>query len=173
MTLSPATDLKQMHSILDEALWSDGERLRGGYLDALEEAGIPFDTALITHVLKNEGQATRAVSGMLALADPPTAIFTTETEATVGGALHSLRAKNLRLPKDVSLIGFDDSPWAAVMEPPLTMIQQPMRQMGGAVASQQLIARIDGDTSAPKKHVLPSLLVARSSDGPVRAARGD
>lgn len=170
VTLSPATDLKQMHSILDEALWSDGERLRG-YLDALEEAGIPFDTALITHVLKNEGQATRAVSGMLALADPPTAIFTTETEATVG-ALHSLRAKNLRLPKDVSLIGFDDSPWAAVMDPPLTMIQQPMRQMG-AVASQQLITRIDGDTSAPKKHVLPSLLVARSSDGPVRAAPSD
>jgi LacI family transcriptional regulator len=41
------------------------------------------------------------------------------------------------------------------------------------VASQQLIARIDGDTSAPKKHVLPSLLVARSSDGPVRAASGE
>jgi LacI family transcriptional regulator len=55
------------------------------------------------------------------------------------------------------------------MEPPLTMIQQPMRQMG-VVASQQLIARIDGDTSASKKHVLPSLLVARSSDGPVRTA---
>ncbi|MFP3579642.1 LacI family DNA-binding transcriptional regulator [Arthrobacter sp. SIMBA_036] len=167
VTLSPATDLKQMHSILDEALWSDGERLRG-YLDALEEAGLPFDTDLITHVLKNEGQAARAVSGMLALADPPTAIFTTETEATVG-ALHALRARNLRLLKDVSLIGFDDSPWAAVMEPPLSMIQQPMREMGAA-AAQQLMARISGDTSAPKKHVLPSLLVARSSDGPVRAS---
>ncbi|WP_405474360.1 LacI family DNA-binding transcriptional regulator [Paenarthrobacter ilicis] len=169
VTLSPATDLHQMHGILDQALWSDGERLRG-YLDALEEAGLPFDTALITHVLKNEDQAARAVSGMLALADPPTAIFTTETEATVG-ALHALRARNLRLLEDVSLIGFDDSPWAAVMEPPLTMIQQPMHQMG-MTASQQLISRIDGDDSAPRKHVLASMLVARSSDGPVRAAAG-
>ena len=164
VTLSPATDLQQMHSILDEALWSDGERLRG-YLDALEEAGIPFDTALVTHVLKNERQATRAVGGMLALADPPTAIFTTETEATVG-ALRALQTHNLRILKDVSLIGFDDSPWAAVMEPPLTMIQQPMRELG-ATAAQQLLARIGGDTSEPKKHVLPSTLLARSSDGPV------
>jgi LacI family transcriptional regulator len=170
VTLSPATDLEQMHRILDESLWSDGERLRG-YLDALEEAGIPFDTALVTHVLKNEGQATRAVSGMLALADPPTGIFTTETEATVG-ALHALRARNLRLLKDVSLIGFDDSPWAAVMEPPLTMIQQPMRELG-TVAAQQLIARINGDTSAPMKHVLPSTLIARASDGPVPAVHGE
>lgn len=167
VTLSPATDLEQMHRILDDALWSDGERLRG-YLDALNDAGIPFDTALVTHVLKNEGQATRAVSGMLALADPPTAIFTTETEATIG-ALHALRARNLRLLKDVSLIGFDDSPWAAVMEPPLTMIRQPVRELG-AVAIQQLIARINGDASAPSRHVLPSTLIARSSDGPVPSA---
>jgi LacI family transcriptional regulator len=102
---------------------------------------------------------------MLALADPPTAIFTTETEATVG-ALRALQTHNLRILKDVSLIGFDDSPWAAVMEPPLTMIQQPMRQLG-ATAAHQLLARIGGDTSEPKKHVLPSTLLARSSDGPV------
>jgi len=164
VTLSPATDLQQMHSILDAALWSDGERLRG-YLDALDEAGIPFDTALVTHVLKNEKQATRAVGGMLSLADPPTAIFTTETEATVG-ALHALRNHQLSILKDVSLIGFDDSPWAAVMEPPLTMIQQPMRELG-ATAAQRLLARIEGDSSAPTKHVLPSMLIARSSDGPV------
>ncbi|WP_144671589.1 LacI family DNA-binding transcriptional regulator [Arthrobacter sp. U41] len=167
VTLSPATDLEQMHRILDDTLWSDGERLRG-YLDALNDAGIPFDTALVTHVLKNEGQATRAISGMLALADPPTAIFTTETEATIG-ALHALQARNLRLLKDVSLIGFDDSPWAAVMEPPLTMIRQPVRELG-AVATQQLIARINGDVSAPSRHVLPSTLIARSSDGPVPSA---
>lgn len=168
VTLSPATGLQEMHALLDEALWSDGERLRG-YLDALEEAGIPFDTSLVTHVLKNEAQAARAISGMLALVDPPTAIFTTETEATVG-ALHALRGRKLRVLDDVSLIGFDDSSWAAVMEPPLTMIQQPMRELGTA-AAQQLLSRIGGDDSAVARTVLPSVLVARSSVGPVPAVR--
>ncbi|MBJ2121841.1 LacI family DNA-binding transcriptional regulator [Arthrobacter sp. MSA 4-2] len=163
VTLSPATDLDQMHRILDRALWSDGERLRG-YLDALEEAGLPFDTALVTHVLKNEDQATRAVNGMLALADPPTAIFTTETEATVG-ALRAIRSRNLHMPAEISLIGFDDSPWAAVMDPPLTMIEQPMRHLGETAAAQ-ILRRIEGDESPAERHIAPSRLISRSSDGP-------
>ncbi|WP_458112916.1 LacI family transcriptional regulator [Arthrobacter sp. R1-13] len=165
-TLSPATDLEHMHRILDGSLWSDGERLRG-YLDALQDAGIPFDTALVTHVLKNQEQAARAMTGMLALADPPTAVFTTETEATLG-TLQAIRARNLRMPKDISLIGFDDSAWAAVMEPPLTTIEQPMRRLG-ALAAEQLLLRIDGESSSLERHVLPSRLISRASDGPAPA----
>ncbi|MFN3924800.1 MAG: substrate-binding domain-containing protein, partial [Pseudarthrobacter sp.] len=61
---------------------------------------------------------------------------------------------------------------AAFREPPLTMIEQPMRELGVA-AAQQLLDRIGGDTSAPRQHVLPSTLIARSSDGPApsRAAK--
>ncbi|WP_207456548.1 LacI family DNA-binding transcriptional regulator [Herbiconiux sp. SYSU D00978] len=161
VTVQPAEDLEAMRSVLDGALWSDGERLRG-YLDALADADLEFDTSLVTHVIKTETQATRAVSGMLALAEPPTAFFTTETDATVG-TLRALRNRRLRCPDDVSLLGFDDTPWADVMEPPLSMVAQPMRDVG-ARAAELLIARIHGGDDEPLVHeVLPAQMVERGS----------
>ncbi|WP_104167746.1 LacI family DNA-binding transcriptional regulator [Arthrobacter sp. SX1312] len=160
VTVQPAEDLGTMRSVIAGALWSDGERL-SGYLDALLEAGIEFDTSLVTHVLKTEGQAARAVSGMLALAQPPTAFFTTETDATVG-TLRALRTRGLRYPDDVSLLGFDDTPWAAVMDPPLTMVAQPMQEVG-ARAAAIVIGRIKGDDSDVVHDVLPARLVQRHS----------
>src|SRR5690606_39888108 len=70
------------------------------------------------------GVQTCALPILLSLEDPPTALFCTENDA-VTGALRALRSLRLRIGADVSLIGFDDSSWAAVMEPPLTMIEQP------------------------------------------------
>ena len=160
VTVEPATGPRQMDEIIAHSLSSDGERLRG-YLDALEKAGIDFDTSLVTHVLKNEQQAARAVLGMLSLADPPTAIFATESDALVGTIL-ALRRRGLSYPEDVSLIGFDDSSWATVMSPPLSMVAQPLQQLG-TLTAECLIDRIAGSTSPSATHVLEATFVPRAS----------
>lgn len=160
VTNAPATDLAEMKAIASRALWSDGERLLG-YLDAIEAADIPFDTALVTHVLKTEQQAERAVTGMLALQDPPTAVFATETDAVIG-TLRALRRRGVRWPDDVSVIGFDDSPWATVVDPPLTIIAQPVHDLG-SVAAERLLARMRHEEGPARPVVLQAEYVPRGS----------
>lgn len=160
VTIEPATDIEAMYEIVSHALWSDGERLLG-YLDAITAAGLPFDTALVSHVLKTEQQAERAVSGMLSLKDPPTAVFATETDAVVG-TLRAIRRAGLRCPQDVSVIGFDDSPWATLVEPPLTIIDQPVHELG-ATAAQRLLSRLHDDSVEAATIVLPARYIARGS----------
>ncbi|GAA1523115.1 LacI family transcriptional regulator [Agromyces terreus] len=151
-------------------LWTDGERLRG-YLDALDDAGLPFDADLVMVGEKTEERAIAEVERMLGLDDRVTALFCTETDA-VTGALRAIRATGFRVPADVSLIGFDDSSWAAVMEPPLTMIEQPMLALGTR-AAEVLLALIDGaPRSQPDgafRHTLDTRLVERSSVAPPSA----
>ena len=144
-------------------LWTDGERLRG-YLDALDDAGIPFDGSLVTHAEKTEDGAAAATAHMLSQPDRPTALFCTETDA-ITGALRALRSLGLSYPTDVSLIGFDDSTWAAVMSPPLTMIEQPMLRLG-ALATERLLAQIAGEEPAEATHTLQARLVQRESVTP-------
>ncbi|MEY9852279.1 LacI family transcriptional regulator [Leifsonia sp. EB41] len=160
VTNEPAADADDLRRIIDHALWSDGERLLG-YLDALELAGIPFDTGLVTHVVKNESQATRAVLGMLSLSDAPTAIFATETDALTG-SLRAIRQRGLRCPDDVSMIGFDDSSWASVMTPPMSVVAQPMHQLG-ELAAECLLARVAGNDAPFATHVLQASFVERDS----------
>lgn len=141
-------------------LWTDGERLQG-YLDALDDEGIVFDADLVMVGAKNEAHAEAEVARMLALPEPPTALFCTENDAMTG-SLRALRAASLRVGADVSLIGFDDSSWAAVMEPPLTMIEQPTLALG-ARAAEVLFAVIDGETAPAGLHTLRTRFVERSS----------
>lgn len=144
-------------------LWTDEERLRG-YLDALDDARIPFDPELIMVGRKTEERATQDVARMLALSGRVTALFCTETDG-VTGALRALRAAGLSCPRDVSLIGFDDSAWAAVMEPPLTMIEQPVHDLG-AKAAQVLLDTLEGAEPRRETHTLRSRLITRSSVAP-------
>lgn len=146
-------------------LWTDGERLQG-YLDALDDEGIVFDADLVMVGEKTEENAVREVSRMLATDDPPTALFCTENDA-VTGALRALRSAGLRVADDVSLIGFDDSSWAAVMEPPLTMIEQPTLALG-VRAAEALFAVIDGEAAPAGRHTLGTRFVERASVAPPR-----
>ncbi|NRQ32831.1 LacI family DNA-binding transcriptional regulator [Nonomuraea sp. NN258] len=147
-------------------LWTDGERLRG-YLDALDDARIPFDPELVMTGPKTEERATEEVGRMLALPDHVTAVFCTETDAVLG-ALRAVRAAGLAYPRDISLIGFDDSAWAAVMDPPLTMIEQPVHRLG-AKAAEVLLDILHGNEPEHEIHTLRSRLVARSSVAPPSA----
>lgn len=155
-----ANTRRELIAAASAGLWTDGERLRG-YLDALDDAGIAFDGALVTAGEKSEHGATESAHGMLSAENRPTAILCTETDA-ITGTLRALRDLQLSYPGDVSLIGFDDSSWAAVMYPPLSMIEQPMLRMG-AVATKCLLAQISGCAERPVTHTLESQMVDRAS----------
>ncbi|SDC92817.1 transcriptional regulator, LacI family [Geodermatophilus telluris] len=135
-------------------------RLRG-YVDALDAAGIDLDPRLVTTGVETVEGTEEALRVMLGSARPPSAVFATETDALLG-ALRALQAAGLRCPEDVSLVGFDDSPWTAVVEPPITVVQQPVQQLGEA-AARRLIQRIDGFDAAAERTVLSARLVSRSS----------
>ncbi|MEO6201333.1 MAG: LacI family DNA-binding transcriptional regulator, partial [Cryobacterium sp.] len=122
-TTAPVSTRRELTAASERNLYTDGERLHG-YLDALDDARIPFDATLVMTGPKTEENAARTVAGMLAADDRPTALLCSETDAMTG-ALRAIRQQGLRYPADISLIGFDDSSWAAVMDPPITMIEQP------------------------------------------------
>jgi len=169
----PSTDTRpttrrELLAAAAKNLWTDAERLRG-YLDALDDAGIPFDPDLVMVGPKTETHAVDEVARMLALPERVTAVFCTETDAMTG-SLRAVRAAGLAYPTDVSLIGFDDNSWAAVMDPPLTMIEQPMHELGEQAAAT-LLALIDGETTSRSMHTLETRLVTRASVAPPPAVR--
>ncbi len=130
-----------------------------GYRAALEQAGIAVDDALVGHDLRTSEQAQAAAAAMLALADPPTAIFASQNLVTIG-VVRALRAAGRQ--RSVALVGFDDFELADALEPPVTVIAQDVGSLGRQ-AAELLFARLDGDDSPPRTHVVPTLLVTRGS----------
>ena len=134
------------------------ERLRG-YRAALEAAGIAFDEALVVPGEYHELSGLLAVDRLLETRQRFTAIFAANDQMAIGAAL-GLQRRSLRVPEDVSIVGFDDLPTSQYAIPPLTSVQQPAYELGRLAASamQQLLA----DTK-PSVEVPAPRLVARES----------
>ncbi|KPC49572.1 LacI family DNA-binding transcriptional regulator [Amantichitinum ursilacus] len=149
----------------NEHMASAQDRHRG-YLDMLAQAGLPQDPALVVpgHYAKAEGYA--AAQTLLALPERPTALFAANDMSALG-ALQAIRDAGLRIPDDVSVVGFDDIPAAEQQHPPLTTVRQPMQQMGRS-AVNTLLALIAGLEAASPQIVLPTELVVRGSTAPPR-----
>ncbi|WP_027799670.1 LacI family DNA-binding transcriptional regulator [Paraburkholderia dilworthii] len=133
-----------------------------GYLDALTEAGItPLDGwRMNLNSLDYEAGASAAATLMLP-PDAPTAIFAvSDTLAT--GVLHGLRSIGKRVPDDVAVVGFDDISIAAQIDPPLTTIAQPMRELG-ETAARLLLQRLANPLANVPGVLLPHRLVIRGS----------
>lgn len=143
------------------------ERERG-YRAALEAAGIAVDETLIAQGDFNEPSALAAGRALLALPDPPTAIFAAN-DAMALGCMSAIREKGLRIPQDVSVIGFDDMPAAAVSQPGLTTLRHPVAAMAQACV-QELMRRIQNQPGRRQRIEFPSEFVVRESTGPGPAA---
>jgi LacI family transcriptional regulator, repressor for deo operon, udp, cdd, tsx, nupC, and nupG len=110
-----------------------------------------------------------AGSRLLARREPPTAIFCFNDEMAMGVYMTAHR-EGVRIPADLSVIGFDDIRYAACMEPPLTTIAQPMREIGEGTV--RLLMQILRDPSvAPEPGTLPHILTVRSSTAPAPSRR--
>ena len=110
-----------------------------------------------------------AMAQLLAAHPAPTAVFAQSDEMAIG-ALRTVRHSGLRVPEDISIVGFDDHDMAEYLG--LTTIGQPVVQLGEAAAELLLRATADDDGTPPTEVVLPTKLRVRSTTGPPRAARG-
>lgn len=135
-----------------------------GYRDALLRAGLELRPAYLSAGGFRREDAARATTELMSLPEPPTALLAFDSILALG-ALQALRSMGLRCPQDVSLLGFDDAEWAEVVSPPLTVMRQPVYEIG-ATACELLISRIAGTAGQPVRHQLPTTLVQRGSTAP-------
>jgi LacI family transcriptional regulator len=133
----------------------------GGFRDAMCAAGVPVDEALVQVGNYEPSASADAARRLLALPDPPTAIFAANDMsaiATVGVAAEL----GLRVPEDLSVVGFDNIPESALTSPPLTTVEQSIREMG-RLAIELLVKLIRGEPIEQTHITLDTKLVLRSS----------
>ncbi|MGW4792498.1 LacI family DNA-binding transcriptional regulator [Nonomuraea sp. NPDC004297] len=135
-----------------------------GYRTALDLAGVPVDPELTDRgdFLIEGGLA--AAHRLLRLPDPPTAIFAANDGQAIG-VYHAAHQLGLRIPADLSVIGFDDMPSVRWAIPPLTTIRQPLGQMAAA-ATELLLKLAHGEPPAHNRVELATELVVRESTAP-------
>jgi LacI family transcriptional regulator len=135
-----------------------------GYCRALAEAGLALDPALVKRGEFRVASGEALAGELLALAEPPTAIFAANN-AIVLGAAWALAKQGRRVPQDVALVCFDDLPETALLFPFLTVVVQPAYEMG-VHAAQLLLDRLKaGEPLPPRRVVLPARLIIRYSCG--------
>ena len=131
-----------------------------GYRDALDAAGIPADEGLVEEGAFDAGSGHAAMARLLARAGDVTACFIA-SDVVAFGALRAVREAGLRVPADVSVVGFDDIPLARHFDPPLTTVRLPAHALGAA-AGHALIARLGGQPVV-ERTLLPTELIVRES----------
>jgi LacI family transcriptional regulator len=132
-----------------------------GYKSALRTHHIQYEPVL---VYEGDFYQPEGYNGALKLLDspaPPTAIFASN-DVMAMGAMDAARSRGLRIPEDISIIGFDDIPQAEFVRPALTTVRQPLEQMG-RVAAQMLLDILKEPAKECNRIELPTKLVLRSS----------
>jgi len=136
-----------------------------GYQHALDRAGLPADPLIIRHGLRSIEAATQATIEILGRPGAATALFASQNLVTIG-VVKALR--QLGLQDRVALVGFDDFLLADALVPGTTVITQDVEQLG-RMATELLFARLDGDDSPSRTHVVPTGMIVRGS-GEIRCA---
>ncbi|MEK0317465.1 LacI family DNA-binding transcriptional regulator [Cohnella sp. 56] len=134
-----------------------------GYRDALEAGGIAYREALVACGGFCLDGGRRAMERLLADAPSLTAVFAASDEMAAG-ALAAALERGLRVPDDLSIVGYDDLIFARMVHPPLTTIRQPLSEMG-RLATERLIARIKGEPYSDGSIIVAHTLVKRDSAG--------
>lgn len=140
------------------------ELRREGWRQALAEAGLsPPDTYYI-HGRISQEFGRSALEQVLRLPNPPTAIFVGADEIAFGIIAASQKC-GVRIPRDISLVAFDGLPIGELLDPPLSTVVQPIKEMGRK-GVQLLRRQLDSPDSAPEKVILPVRLEMRASAAP-------
>jgi LacI family transcriptional regulator len=145
---------------------TDAGRLKG-YKTALKNAGIAFDRRLVASIPVHAPDTEARIEALLDSASP-TAFFAANNELAER-AWHVLRRRGLRIPTDISLVGFDDVPWMEMVDPPITVVDQPTVELGRSAARLLLRRLTGGPALPPAVEVLQPHLVVRGSTGAARA----
>jgi LacI family transcriptional regulator len=132
-----------------------------GYHAALAEFGLSADPSLVREGDFGQPSGYAAARELLALPQTPTAIFASN-DVSAFGVMEAVRDCGLRIPEDVSIIGFDDIPQASHVNPRLTTVRQPLEQMG-RLAARMLLETIRDRTRPAERIELPTELIIGAS----------
>ncbi len=135
-----------------------------GYRRALTDAGIPFDPQLVQVGMFLTASSREPARALLSMPNRPTAIFAANDLSAIG-VLQVAGEMGIDVPRELSVIGFDDIPEAIQVSPPLTTIRQPMQRLG-ATAAESLIGLLGGETPEAMRIQLPTRLVRRATTAP-------
>ena len=130
-----------------KSVYSAKERLVG-YLRALSDHNILYDDNLVISGPYDFGTGYRALDLLLNQPDPPTAVFTTNYDFTIG-LVTAVRERGLNIPESLDIFGFDCVQICTMMRPPLPVIHQPEEEIG-RTAAEYMIQRLEGYTGAPR-----------------------
>jgi len=142
-----------------------------GYRAALESAGAEFREEWVATGDFHPESGFRGACALLSLPEPPTAIFASSDEMAFG-AYEAVRRHGLRVPDDVSIVGFDDLPSARWAFPPLTTVRQPLAAMGMLAARTLLRLVAREHLESPRVELSTSLVVRESTGAVPRVRRG-
>ncbi len=132
-----------------------------GFVLAMKTKTLPIKDGYIQHGRFRPDLARQAMEALLKLQDRPTAVFVA-SDAMAIEAINVALAKGVRVPEELSIIGFDDNPIARHARVPLTTVRQPLGEMG-KVALDTLMQQIQGKKRSPTKLLLPTELIERQS----------
>ncbi len=158
-------------AILGSLEITTGRERYQGYKQALERAKLPIDPDLVRLGIPRESLGYEFTQEFLHQKNRPTAIFTGNNLLTVG-ALRAIHEAGLRIPEDISLFGFDDIQWTSLVTPPLTVVSQPIYQIGQKAVDLILehIAKPEKPTSrlvfASRLEIRKSISSRISTDNP-------
>ncbi|MEZ5219545.1 MAG: LacI family DNA-binding transcriptional regulator [Ilumatobacteraceae bacterium] len=142
-------------------------RREAGYRDGLAAAGLEFDPRLIAVGEFQEEAAANAARTLLTLPDRPTAIFAANDESAIQ-VVRVAAELGLSVPEDLSVVGFDNIPESALVEPPITTVDQSIQSLGREAVRLLLQLLRDGEPATPEHRTLPTRLVVRKSTGSPR-----
>lgn len=137
-----------------------------GYRTIMRQLGLPLNDAHQVNGDFSEGSGRQAMEELLHVRPRPTAVFATNDRMAIG-AIRAAVTNGLRVPEDISIVGFDDIPIAPYLNPPLTTLRQPLYDLGGE-AARLLLSMTDGsiESSDAPRVMLPTRLMERGTAGP-------
>jgi len=148
---------------------SDSEDRWRGISTVARELGIEMDPDLIVHLEYDDPSPQLGypyAKQLLARKKPFTALFA-YNDISAMGAIRALQEEGLRIPQDISVVGFDDIPWAAFHTPSLTTVRQPLGRMG-QIAAETVISMIENSQEYVNEIAIEPTLVVRESTGLAR-----
>lgn len=142
---------------------STGRERLAGFEEAFSAAGVDAPRDLVRQTGWKQVAAYQAMRSLLAMRQPPTAVFCGANLITLG-ALQAIHESSLQIPKEVAVVGYDDTGWAASLRPALTTVAQPARE-AGIRSARLLLEKLDQPDTPVRRVVLETKLVVRGSCG--------
>ncbi|KPL85679.1 LacI family DNA-binding transcriptional regulator [Herpetosiphon geysericola] len=151
---------RRIGAIFGEASTTGRERQRG-FEAALHDAGLSIQPEYVRFVRPQSEAGYHTTLELLGLPEPPQVIFTSNSLLTAG-ALQAIREQGLHIPAQIGLVGFDDTAWASLVQPAITVLAQPTDEIGRS-ATELLLQRVADPQRPTRKIILQGELIVRES----------